>query len=161
MAAPSGTTLRNLSGSYTMNKQQSGDSDAVLKMQGMGWLIRQTVKRSNIVLNVKQYTDETGVVRIDIEQVSAGGFKSFEERKLDWEAREREDSIFGKVRGKTRFVNISEVHDSFLSQGWDQAFLDESNGEVIHAYVESVGAKGDQWSAEQVWGFEVIEGQRK
>lgn len=109
-------------------------------------------------MNIKEYTDDEGVTHVDVEQVSTGGFKNLEERKVDWTWRDKQDRIFGKVRGRSRFCKVNEIEDAYLKEGWGEAFLKESDGEVIQAVVESVDAMGEQWSADQVWGFEEIEG---
>lgn len=75
-------------------------------MQGIGWLVRQAVAYSNITVTLKQYTDDAGKVNIDIDQVSSGGLRSKEERVLDWEWREKEDGIFGKLKGQTRSASL-------------------------------------------------------
>jgi len=161
MAVPDSVSLRNLSGTYTMNKTLSGDADPVLKMQGMGWLVRQGVKYSAITLVIKEYTDENGIVHIDIDQTSTGGFKNDEPRQFDWEWHEKDDPIFGKVKGRGKWTNVSELQEPFLKDGWDPKWLQEADGEVLFSEVDSVGAKGEQWHADQVWGFEIIDGGKR
>ncbi len=101
MAAPSTVTPSNLTGTYSLNKKLSDSMDAVLKMQGVGWLVRQAAAYSAISVSMKQY-ERDGKVCLDVEQVSTGGLKSEEERVLDWEWREKDDRIWGKVKGKAR-----------------------------------------------------------
>lgn len=91
---------------WPQNKTLSDDSSKILKMQGIGWLVRQAVAYSNITVTLKQYTDDAGKVNIDIDQVSSGGLRSKEERVLDWEWREKEDGIFGKLKGQTRSASL-------------------------------------------------------
>ena len=78
--------------------------------------------------------------------------------------REKDDKVFGKVQGKSRFVNIKDIEedDAYLKDGWDKEWLDgdEVKGEVVESYAESVG-KEPKWTAEQVWGFEKIGGERR
>lgn len=124
----------------------------------MSWLVRQAIKWSTITLHVKQYTDDDGLVHIDIEQIASAGSANQEERILNWEFAEKEDKVFGKVRGKSRFVKASEVEEPYLKEGWDQKFLDDGKGEVIQNYVESISST---WTAEQTWGFEVIKTERR
>lgn len=157
MAAPDSVTLHNLTGTFVLNKTLSDSSDPVLAMQGVSWLIRQAIKWSTITLHVKQYTDEAGKVHIDIEQ-TAGGSSNQEERILDWEFREKDDRVFGKVRGKTRYVKKDDVEEPYLKEGWDQKFLDDFEGELVQSYVESISST---WTADQTWGFEVIKTERR
>lgn len=102
---PPTTTVANMSGTYTLNKTLSDSTDALLKMQGIGWVVRQAAAYSNITVTMKQYVEaESGKIRLDNEQASTGGLKSSEERVLDWEWREKDDRIWGKVRGRSRLV---------------------------------------------------------
>ena len=107
MAAPPSVTVHNLTGTYTLNNKLSDPMDAVLKMQGVGWLVRQAAAYSTVTVNMKQYArPEDGVVCLDVDQVSTGGIRSTEERVLNWEWFEKNDRIWGKVRGKARLVLI-------------------------------------------------------
>jgi len=125
----------------------------------VSWIIRQAIKWSTITLHVKQYTDDANKVHIDIEQISSGGYSNHEERILDWEFREADDRVFGKVKGKTRYVKADDIEEPYLKNGWDQKFMDESKGELVQSYVESVNKS--PWTADQTWGFEIIKDQRR
>ena len=61
--------------------------------------------------------------------------------------------MMGPVKAKARWIEPSAADDDFLSSGW----VDEGP-QQIQAYVESVG---DGWTANQVWGFELREGNRR
>ena len=152
---PPEVSTANFSGTYTLNKTLSDSSDAVLKMQGVGWLVRQAVKYSTITVTMKDYVDEEGVRHVDVEQVSTGGIRNEEERPVDWTWREKVDSIWGKLRGRTRFVKLSEVEDAYLKSGWDKGCQD---GEVLEGMIESLA---DTWTAQQIWGFAEVNGERK
>lgn len=102
-AVPPTTSVANMSGTYTLNKTLSDSTDALLKMQSVGWIVRQAAAYSNISITMKQYAEAgTGTVRLDVDQASTGGIRSSEERVLDWEWREKDDKIWGKVRGRSR-----------------------------------------------------------
>lgn len=101
MAAPASVSTADLSGTYTLNGKLSDPMDAVLKMQGVGWLVRQAASYSTVTVTMKQYVKD-GAVCLDVDQVSTGGIRSKEERVLNWEWREKDDRIWGKVRGKAR-----------------------------------------------------------
>ena len=76
-----------------------------------------------------------------------------ENRTLDYAWREHEDRIFGKVKGRSRWVKLAEVDDDdFLKTGYDDV-----EGEHVQALAESIGGG---WTADQVWGFEVVGGER-
>ena len=103
------------------------------------------------------------MVHIDIDQITTpGNFTNTEPRAVDGEWREKDDKIFGKVRGFTKWIKIPEHEDPFMRDGWEPKWLEESGGEGLDVYLESIGKKGGQdWTAEQIWGFEIINGERR
>lgn len=107
-----------------------------------------------------QYTDDSGAMHIDIEQVTTGNIRNFEDRIVDYQFREKQDKVFGRVTGRTRYVKLEEVEDEYLKQGWDEASLSAANREVLQSFVDSVG-KTPNWTVEQIWGFEVVDGQKR
>ncbi|KAF2157241.1 hypothetical protein K461DRAFT_317371 [Myriangium duriaei CBS 260.36] len=160
MAVPDSVTLRNLSGTYIMNKELSDDTDSVLQLQGIGWVMRKAIKYSAVQLAITLKDDAQGVTEITIVQTTTGGMENTEERWTDWKEREKKDSVFGLVNGKARWVNISEMKDEWFHK-LDQKSIEAAGGEVIQTYTESVGLSGKQWTADQVWGFEIINGERR
>ena len=144
---------------FTLVETESHTRILIDTQQGVSWLVRQAIKWSTITLHVKEYKDEAGNVHIDIQQISSGGYSNDEERILDWVFREKDDKVFGKVNGRTRWVSVDDVDEPYLKAGWDQKFLDDWKGEVIQSFVESV--KSPQWTADQTWGFEIIKGERR
>ncbi|KAI9698383.1 MAG: hypothetical protein M1836_003963 [Candelina mexicana] len=155
MAAPDSINLKDLSGDWVMNKDLSDDTDYILQMQGVSWFLRKAISLATITLHIKQYTTSDKLTHIDIDQTISGGVSgTTEKRTLDWTFREHSDRIFGKVKGKSQWAKLSEVDDDFLRKGW----LDEVNETgVVRAYVESLDST---WTADQVWGFEEIDGKR-
>ncbi|KAF2146600.1 uncharacterized protein K452DRAFT_355080 [Aplosporella prunicola CBS 121167] len=168
MAAPANKTLNDLNGAWVMNKTLSGDSDAVLALQGVGWLTRTAIGLATITLHLKQYKDDAGTERIDIDQTLTGGIRGTrEERALNWQWREHSDQIFGHVRGRSRRVAIGALSGeeknaitdediAFMRDGWSEDIV--QGGELIETYVTSLD---NGWTAWQTWGFEVVEGQRR
>ncbi|KAL8682408.1 MAG: hypothetical protein Q9186_001529 [Xanthomendoza sp. 1 TL-2023] len=153
MAAPPEKTLKNLAGKWVMNKTLSDDTDRILQMQGVGWFLRRAIALATITLTITEYVKDD-LTHIDITQVaSPGGITTTENRVLDWEYHDHTDKIFGEVKGKSRWVKLSDVDDDdFLKKGWD-----DLEGEHVQGYVES---NGGGWTADQVWGFELIDGKR-
>ncbi|KAG8629659.1 hypothetical protein KVT40_003524 [Elsinoe batatas] len=153
MAVPAGTSIRQLGtlpGSFEFNKKLSDSDDKMLDLQGIGWIMRQAIKHSGVTLNIHSKTDDKGVFHLDIEQIASGGYKNWEYRPMDWEVQQKEDGAYGQIKLKSRFVDASEIGNGFLKNGF--------SGEVINTYSESVGLKGDQWQADQVWGIETVDG---
>ena len=182
MAAPDTVTTKNLSGVFVMvgqsfpsrlacrhpadvcarqNKAESGEIDPVLQLQGIGWLVRKAIGLMAVTLIIKQYTDNKGLINIDIEQPGAAGIKGTTElRTINGEWREHEDHIFGAVRGKNKWTKISDYKDDdeddkYLKSGWDKG---TQGGDLIEGIVESLK---NGWTARQVWGFQEVNGVRK
>ncbi|KAI4173063.1 MAG: hypothetical protein LQ343_003173 [Gyalolechia ehrenbergii] len=117
--------------------------------QGVSWFMRRAIALASVTLTVKQY-EKDGVTHIDCTQVATGGITSIENRTLDWELREDTDKVFGEVKGKSRWVKLKDVDDDdYLKTGYD-----DLEGEHVQAWTE--GKKGG-WTANQVWGFEIIQ----
>lgn len=161
MAVPDSVTLRNLNGTtwFPQNKELSDDTDAVLQLQSIGFLMRKAIKYSSVQLKIT-FSKENGADKVTIVQTTTGGVENTEERWLDSVEREKKDSVFGKVKGTGRWCNISEISDEYLKD-FDKKSVEDANGEVINTYTESIGLSGQQWTADQVWGFEIINGERR
>ncbi|CAG8951310.1 hypothetical protein HYFRA_00008060 [Hymenoscyphus fraxineus] len=159
MAAPPEVTIKNLTGDW--NKTLSGDFDEVLAFQGVGWLLRRTIGLATITLHVKQYTDDAGVTHVDIDQTASGGIKGTSEtRTLDWTLRPHEDYVFGKIEGKARWVTLSDAGDDFQKQGFLETD-EECGGPDGQRHVQAYANSNDnKWDADQIWGFEMIDGAR-
>lgn len=109
-----------------------------------------------VTVEVKQYTDDHGTVRIEIKNVVGGG-KSIttELRVLDWELIERQDPSLGQLHCRSRCVQLRDIEDDFLRQGWPKDLNEDG---LIHSRVESID---HGWVQEQTWGFAEVEGQRR
>jgi len=162
MAAPPEKTLKNLTGKYQLNKELSDSIEPVLVVQGIGFFIRKAIGVASISLDVNQYeappnppsTSTDIVTHIDIEQSASGLSSTHEKRCLDNVFREHKDWLFGEVQGKTRWVTADEVTDEHLKKGWEEG----GDGQYLQSYVES---KTNGWTAEQIWGFQVVDGKRR
>jgi hypothetical protein len=147
------------------DKSLSDDTDAMLAVQGVGWAMRKAIQWATITLHIKQYVDDAGTTHIDIDQTATGGMKGTSElRALDWVPREHEDYLFGKLVGQGRWIATGsgewEALDQVLKDGWleDENEKGGPNGEThVQSFVDN---KERGWTAEQIWGFAVVEGQR-
>lgn len=168
MAAPPESNCKNLTGKFVLNKTISDDVDPLLILQGIGWWTRKAIGLATVVLTIKEYTKD-GLIHIDITQVASGLSTSQEDRVLNWTEVPHDDKIFGQLRGKSRMFEKDSfsmagsggADDATFLQGLklkdmstDTAFVDD---EHVQSYVES--EKGG-WTAEQVWGFETIDGKK-
>ncbi|KAF4453396.1 hypothetical protein F53441_3928 [Fusarium austroafricanum] len=162
MAAPVEKTTSNLTGKWVLNKGLSDSSEPVLALQGIGYLTRKGIGIATITIDVNQYqappkepnTSTDLFTHIDITQSASGLTSTQENRCLDFNDREHSDWIFGRVKGRSRFVTLDQVEDDFLKQGW----LVEGDGQFVESIAESVD---NGWVATQIWGFEEIKGERR
>ncbi|KAK2738747.1 hypothetical protein FQN57_006914 [Myotisia sp. PD_48] len=188
MAAPVELTIQDLNGNWTMDTTISNDIEPVLILQGMSWLTRKALGMATITLHVNEYT-EADTTHIDIAQTLTGGIPgTTEKRVLNWGINDHTDHIFGHVNGQTRFVKGKKAGDRLVPdleiqtkvgiEEEDELVARFFQGEVLADGLpsdgwESTGPEGENtylqswvrsmdsgWTAEQVWGFEIIEGVR-
>ncbi|KAK3949279.1 hypothetical protein QBC32DRAFT_349566 [Pseudoneurospora amorphoporcata] len=171
MAAPANKTIGDLSGKWVMNKSLSSDLDPGLKLQNISFLTRKLVTSVTLTLDVKQFSAPPSppaeacapaVIHIEIEQTGTGGIKGTSEKRcLDNVFRDHKDWLFGHVKGQTRWVSGDDIEDAFLKSGWIETEEEKKgpNGEThVLSYVESYT---DGWTATQIWGFKILEGERR
>mgnify|MGYP004500657393 CR=1 FL=1 len=81
-----------------------------------------------------------------------------EDYTLDWEWRSNEDSFFGTVEGRSRWMGVDEGRElGIVGQGEGEWIDGDSEGKLIQAE----GKKPDrEWEAAHLWGFEKVDGQR-
>jgi hypothetical protein len=138
----------------------------MLELQGVPWLKRKIILIATVTISIKEYVDSNGVTHIDLEQTATGGIQGTTElRTLDWSETSHEDHIFGTLTSRNRWVadlkscesgNGGPLH-TFLTEGW----LEEKVGPNGEGWVQNWATnKKDGWTAEQVWGFTLINGQR-
>ena len=120
-------------------------------------------------LTIREYKDG-GQYHIDIVSVASGLSTTVENRTLDWSERDHQDKIFGKCRGKSRLWKTGEfkmegpgseedaifLRAEKLKGGTDSKFLDN---EHVQSWVKNMDAAS--WQAEQNWGFEDVNGDRR
>ncbi|KAI2782355.1 hypothetical protein F4815DRAFT_443352 [Daldinia loculata] len=187
MAAPASKTIGDLNGKWVLNKTLSDPVDPALSLQGVSWLVRKAIGAATVTLATKQYqgpatppntTSTELVTRIDIQQIATAGVKgTAENRCLDYEFREHSDWLFGRVRGRSRWIGSEElaahvgpdgearktgvVEDDFAARDWLEGEEEKGGplGEThILNHVESLDAG---WTALQVWGFQNVGGERR
>jgi hypothetical protein len=157
MAAPPNITLQSLSGKYSLNKSCSDDFSKVLSLQGVNMLVRKAATAASVHLTISQPSPN----EIKMAQsVTAGKIPgTTEDYTLDWEWRSNEDSFFGTVEGRSRWVNVEDGRNSgIVGQGEGEWIEGDSDGKLIQAE----GKKPDgEWEAAHLWGFEIVDGERR
>lgn len=142
----------------SQNKTLSGDTDAILAMQGIDWIKRKTLSMVSLNLSIKQSVAD-GATHIHIAQ-TAGSFKGEDDnRVLDWVERERSDDLFGNVVVRSRWISAAEIDNAFLKEGWLHG-SDEHDRPDGEALVHTV-IKGTGWVANEILGFAVVGGVRR
>ncbi|KAI1809435.1 hypothetical protein GGS20DRAFT_571977 [Poronia punctata] len=165
MAAPASKTIADLSGKWRLNKSLSDNTDPALQLQGISWLTRKIIANATVNLTVKQYTDANGIVHIEIDQEASGvpGGGSHEHRTLDFQERELTDRVFGTIRGQTKFVSTEEIAIVLAEKslpGLEHLAADWIAEEKNHVF-NHVRSVADGWTATQVWGFQIVGGERR
>lgn len=128
---------------------QPADPDEILRLQGVSWVKRRIIASVTITLYTKHYIPEDGIERIDIQQVGTGGFKgNFEERILNWEEHDKNDSLFGYVVGKSKRLKVEEIEDEWQREGWSEDTFEHG---AIRSLVWSDTPKSKTtWTGDQV-----------
>ncbi|KAK8055350.1 hypothetical protein PG993_000577 [Apiospora rasikravindrae] len=172
MAAPTEVTIHNLSGQWVMNKSLSDDMNPLMELQGVPWLVRKAAAMMNVTARLTQTTDAaTGTGSITIETVATGGFKGETKTyKLDG-SEMRSESKFGVTHVRARWLNLSErdqprsmggdgvALDPYLTEDWIEEPCEKLEGKpgYVQVYIVQEGGEG---TAEQVFGFCMIDGKR-
>jgi hypothetical protein len=148
----------------------------------MGWVMRKTLSYATVTIYIHEYPDseKPEIYHVDGQQVITGGIQGTKEcRTLDWTEREHVDHIFGKLNGRSRHftgINALEVQTSVGKPEADAKVVKFLTGEILVDGSKSDGFAVDEeavfmqsfvrnqesgWTAEQVWGFEIVEGERR
>ncbi|KAF4460128.1 hypothetical protein FALBO_13099 [Fusarium albosuccineum] len=186
MAAPASKTIEDLNGKWVLvsiapnsvsfkiwtlltlfppilqNKSLSDSTDAVLALQGIGYLTRSAIGLASITNHLNQYTgssevpDLSGTEFTYLENVqTASGLKGFEDTHcLDNQPREATNWLFGTVTNHVRWATPEDISDEFLIKGW----LDEVEGKTLILTVSENKNKG--WTLTKATGFQIINGER-
>jgi hypothetical protein len=160
----------------------SDDTDEILRLQGVNLITRKAITMATVTLNVRHYKGDNNVEYIDINPTITAGIPGTpEKRTLDWTPRENNDGVFGPVVGKSRRMQLHEIDNEYLRNGW---LPDTVEHGAINTYTESDTSKSNTtWTADQVrrpfrylsaslvykpttlpiqtWGFEEINGERR
>ncbi|KAF4210925.1 hypothetical protein CNMCM5878_003423 [Aspergillus fumigatiaffinis] len=195
MAVPSDVSIENLTG----DKKLSTDSDPLLALQGINWVVRKAIGMTEVTVKIKQFegaspTTGNTISQMAISQstnVNLGGTN--ESRYLDWHEYPQEDHIFGKTIVQSRFIgNADGGAKPVPSVGTRTETSDPNVNKYLRGEIDEKGTPQDgflvekpqaaepleggkdglwiqvvirnqegKWVAEQVWGFEMIEGERR
>ncbi|KAJ6133741.1 hypothetical protein N7523_000063 [Penicillium sp. IBT 18751x] len=165
MAAPADVSMSTLSGEWELDAKLSDPTNAILGLQGIGWALRKVLSHATVTLHVHEYRDPeiSTVYHIDTKQVTTGGIEgNTEQLTLDWKEREHIDNMFGLLNIRSRFIQGETLMNGSPSTGFvagnDGAEVGEGGGLLMQSFAKNSKA---EWTAEQVWGFEVVNGERR
>lgn len=148
-----------------------------LQQQGISWVMRTALYFARVTVRIHEYPNEENpeIYHVKAESVVTGVIPGTTEfRTLDWKKREHTDSIFGDLIGQSRhFTDINALDiQSYVENIEDRKKIaDFLTGKTLPDGSESEGFTGEEfmqsfvkaelgWTAEQVWGFEIIDGKR-
>ncbi|TFL06798.1 hypothetical protein BDV98DRAFT_164972 [Pterulicium gracile] len=161
MAAPETISILDITGKWVMNKTLSDNPDELLGLQGVGLITRKIIGVVTITQGIKHFKDENGVEHVDNDQSFAGGLASTkEERIYSNVTTEHADHLYGPMKNTSWRCPVADIEHEYLKTGWTEDTI--KHGTLRTVSVSDV-AKGNikQWTADQVWGFELIEGERR
>ncbi|KAL3467930.1 hypothetical protein BJX64DRAFT_282818 [Aspergillus heterothallicus] len=122
VSPPATLSIRDLNGDWTIDKANTENLDAALKLQGIGWLRRKAVTSGTITLKITQTATSTNPadpsasggsggtteppVQLMMQQGLRGIFPGVEQtRALDWSEHAHVDAVSGAaITVRSRFV---------------------------------------------------------
>ncbi|THG98369.1 hypothetical protein EW026_g3796 [Hermanssonia centrifuga] len=130
MAVPTTMTTVNISGKYTQNKSLSDNTDEILRLQGVGLLVRKALGMATLYVTINHLNeDETSV----------------------------ENKLFGPTISKTRRAKPEDLEEIYLKEGWSEATKEHG---IIHILNKSDTEKSkNTWIIEGAWGIEEVGGE--
>jgi hypothetical protein len=121
---------------------------------------RKAIRLATITLKINQYTNDSGVMHIDIDQTATGGIKGNSENlTLDWKECPHFDRVLGKLVGQTRWIKTNAIEEAYQKDGWLHG-EEEKTGPAGERHVESYVVSENGWTGDQVWGFSIVEDKR-
>lgn len=158
------------------NKRLSDDLEPALALQNVSWVARQAVGLVSVALHLQQSqglplppsasSELTTIIEVRESVVGLFGMDRMVHKTtmkfcLDSVWREKHDPVFGSVRSHCSWVSPGNIEETFLLRNWleGEAEATGPSGEShIMFHVESLSSG---WTATQIWGFQVIQGQRR
>ncbi|KAJ5993160.1 hypothetical protein N7451_008884 [Penicillium sp. IBT 35674x] len=154
MAAPQEITLDNLSGRWNMNLVLSDPYDSILKAQGISWLTRKVLTVGSFTLTIRETVDEEGVTHLIIDTKPSSGLPGTTERRvLNNEPSELTHPLFGKIRGRTKWVALADLPSEWLGCGFQDGTEKAMLMTTDHIDIDTV--------TYQAGGFEIINEERR
>lgn len=151
------------------NKSLSDDLNPLMELQGVPWLARKAASMATIKARLTQHTGPDGVASLTTEGMSAGGLKAKATTyRLDG-CEVKHEGQYGVTRMRARLVDgpasqpllslaAPEALDAYLTEGW---LYEDGKQTQLPRHIQIHIDNSTAGSAEQVWGFSTIAGQRR
>ncbi|KAE8158627.1 hypothetical protein BDV40DRAFT_291643 [Aspergillus tamarii] len=172
--------LLNLTGNWVMEKSLSSNLEPMMKLQCLSWIIRRAFQHVTITFTITEYAsigaDSSPLARhIDVVHTVTGGFNgTTEKRTLDGNAYMQKDYVFGTLSVRSRLIGGVEDENGQVrpaleldTPNLNQKMYDFLTGAVSAEGEREAGFLVEELPREkmgtmriQVWGFELIHGER-
>ncbi|TLD09210.1 uncharacterized protein PgNI_07972 [Pyricularia grisea] len=162
MAAPEGTSILNITGTWSLSSSLSDDLGPTFMAQNIPWIIRRVISYASLELKMIQKAaepPERPATVIDVIQtVRPGGFDSENSYILDGETRTDKVPIFGAMSMKAVYVPMAEVStEDIMGQVIEQPSATDDRV-AIKEMTEGVNTG---WKTTALWAFQEIDGERR
>jgi hypothetical protein len=166
MAAPPDKTVMDLNGRWLLvgmfktapnvhtdnvrqNKDLSGNTNELMVLQGVSWIMRKAISLADITICIKQHGSGSDAVVV-LENIANFGLRGTTEiRTLDWVSASHKDPIWGQVSGRSRFVSASDAaRDELVNSLFEQFTMEVQD--VIYSEAE---AQDGTWQSQMVSTF--------
>ncbi|PTU17182.1 hypothetical protein P175DRAFT_0535988 [Aspergillus ochraceoroseus IBT 24754] len=181
MASLTDLNAKGLSGNWLLDKKLSDDVGPILKLQGLGWLMRKAICAATMVVTFAEHRQEgTSDTYLTFDQTLKGIHTLSEKRVLDWTEQDHSDDVFGDVIIRSQLIGGEKGEDGKIYANatletnltrdpraeadakqhlrcGTLASAKEQDVVYLHDFIRS---KSGAWTMEQIWAIELIEGKR-
>ncbi|KAI4682118.1 uncharacterized protein J4E88_005006 [Alternaria novae-zelandiae] len=168
MAAPPEVTMHDFTGSWLLNKTLSDSFDSAFVLQGIPWIIRKVISLATLTMKIAHSVDESGVPTVIFTQAAsvaiAGLSEEIETRWLDGREQLHSSSLFGTSSARTRMIcfDTATGYDGKpLDAVLTKDFLREGKEGEEEFLFDLVVHQTRGWVMEQIWGFGMLNGERR
>ncbi|KAJ6093174.1 hypothetical protein N7486_008463 [Penicillium sp. IBT 16267x] len=173
MATPSAITIgSSFTGKWVIDKKLSPPPEPALRLQGVGWALRKAavlavptfhLSISSSSASRPEFESQSAPQKsnLSVFQVPTAGLGGISQsRTLDWdETTPLKDFLFGTRQSRNRFITGKRGIDGRVMP--DLVPETGIDNKVIGLWIHTFDYREDgAWTVEQVWGFEMIGGER-
>ncbi|KAJ0421519.1 hypothetical protein BJY00DRAFT_312124 [Aspergillus carlsbadensis] len=185
MAPPNDLSIRNLNGTWVLDKTRSTDLDALFKLQGVGWIARKAIAAGIPSLKITQGSDTGSSAPSEwmlFEPALGGMLKAApDKRSMTWTDSEYNDNLFGRLVIRGHYISGEKMADGrvrplveietkdiepdaegILTEAIEIAMDNtDQEGTIEKAFIHDFARNVDAgWTAEQIWAVEIVDGEK-